>query len=139
MSVYNVEQLGVSDFDVVLFTGIYYHLKDPLRALSTLRRVMWDGATILVEGAILEEPGCFAKFYYKNTFCGDNSNWWVPAVECLRQWIEANYFELQPHQYPRWGHLENQRHIFRATAASRKDAHYRFVDPELKQFDLRPD
>jgi hypothetical protein len=43
LSVYDIESLGVRDFDVVIFAGVYYHLKDPLRALATLRRVMKEG------------------------------------------------------------------------------------------------
>src|SRR3954451_15720527 len=39
-----IEKLGVHDFDVVIFAGVYYHLKDPLRALTALRRVMKEGA-----------------------------------------------------------------------------------------------
>src|SRR5579885_1422809 len=40
VSVYEVERLGIRDFDVVLYTGIYYHIRDPLRAFSCLRRVL---------------------------------------------------------------------------------------------------
>src|SRR4029079_4346065 len=43
LSVYDVERLGVRDFDVVLFPGVYYHLKDPLLAFARLRKVMKDG------------------------------------------------------------------------------------------------
>ena len=61
MSVYDVETLGFRDFDVIIFSGIYYHLKDPVLALTTLRRLLKVGGLILVEGAILEELGCFAE------------------------------------------------------------------------------
>jgi tRNA (mo5U34)-methyltransferase len=43
LSVYDVEKLGVRDFDVVIYAGVYYHLKDPLRSLAALRRVMRGG------------------------------------------------------------------------------------------------
>jgi tRNA (mo5U34)-methyltransferase len=35
VSVYHINELGVTDFDVVLFCGVYYHLKHPLLALSS--------------------------------------------------------------------------------------------------------
>jgi tRNA (mo5U34)-methyltransferase len=95
MSVYDVESIGVRDFDVIIFAGVYYHLKDPVRALTTLRRLLKPGGQILVEGAILEEPGCFAKFYYRDLFCGDRSNWWVPTVDCLKQWVECSFFQIK--------------------------------------------
>ena len=30
VSVYNINTLGVTDFDVILFCGVYYHLRHPL-------------------------------------------------------------------------------------------------------------
>lgn len=39
LSVYDIERLGVTDFDVVLYCGIYYHLLDPLRAFAALHGV----------------------------------------------------------------------------------------------------
>lgn len=102
VSVYDIETLGVHDFDIVIFSGVYYHLKDPLRALAMLRRVMKDGACIYVEGPILKEPGCHAAFYYRESYGGDNSNWWVPTLKCLQQWIECSYFEIEK-EYGPWG------------------------------------
>jgi tRNA (mo5U34)-methyltransferase len=32
VSVYDVERLGVDDFDLVIDAGIFYHLRDPLRS-----------------------------------------------------------------------------------------------------------
>jgi tRNA (mo5U34)-methyltransferase len=100
LSVYNVEQLGIRDFDVVLFTGIYYHLKDPVLALTRLRRVMKDGALIVIEGAVLEEEGCFARFYYRSPYFGDQSNWWVPTVQCLKEWVECSFLKIQTERRP---------------------------------------
>ena len=34
----DVRSLAVDDFDVVVFSGVYYHLKHPLLALAVLRR-----------------------------------------------------------------------------------------------------
>jgi len=176
-SVYDIEKLGVNDFDVVIFAGVYYHLKDPLRAICSLRRVMKEGAIILVEGAIidldqpkadetsrLETPGrglgrrlrrmlradppappvpprradandCFARFYYRNKFCGDNSNWWVPTIPCLRQWIECNFFEVE--REDKWDPgNENVRYIITARAVCRDDPLYFLPDVELSAFDM---
>jgi len=55
VSVYDVQQLGVQDFDVVIFCGVYYHLKNPLLALARLRQVMRDGGIIIVEGPVIPD------------------------------------------------------------------------------------
>jgi tRNA (mo5U34)-methyltransferase len=119
LSVYDIERLGIHDFDMVIFAGVYHHLKDPLRALARLRRVMKEGGLIIVEGAVIDAelpwPGlsgrlrrllpdqrpaakgddCYARFYYRNTYAGDDSNWWVPTVPCLLQWVECNFFAVE--------------------------------------------
>lgn len=115
MSVYDVPTMGVRDFDAVLYAGVYYHLKDPVRSLDALRSVMRKGGVILVEGAILEDEGCLAKYYHRHLFCGDITNWWVPTKECLEQWVESCGFAISA-RYERWGHQENQRHTLLATA-----------------------
>jgi tRNA (mo5U34)-methyltransferase len=135
LSVYDVERLDINDFDVVIFTGVYYHLKDPLRALTCLRRVLREGGLLLVEGAILDEPGCFARFFYRESFCGDSSNWWVPTIECLRQWVTCSFFKIVA-EYERGGHLENQRHTLLAEAVLRDDPLYSRVPLELERFRL---
>jgi tRNA (mo5U34)-methyltransferase len=94
-SVYDVRTLGVDDFDVVVFSGVYYHLKHPLLALAALRQVMAEGGTLIVEGPIIDNVrDSFASFFYRDRFANDVSNWWVPTLRCLREWIECSYFEI---------------------------------------------
>jgi tRNA (mo5U34)-methyltransferase len=115
LSVYDVETLGIRDFDVVIFAGVYYHLKDPLLAFAALHRVMRPGGTLLIEGGISEDSGCFARFYYREAYCDDHSNWWIPTVECLRQWIASAQFAVNQ-EYGRWGQPRNPRHVVLAQA-----------------------
>jgi tRNA (mo5U34)-methyltransferase len=94
VSVYQIDKLGVAEFDVVLFCGVYYHLKHPLLALAKLRRVIKDDGIIIVEGAVVEGPQeASARFYYSELLGDDASNWWVPTLHCLRQWIECSFFD----------------------------------------------
>jgi tRNA (mo5U34)-methyltransferase len=132
LSVYDAVSLG-KKFDIVLYMGIYYHLKDPVRAFTTLRHVLHDGGLILIEGAILDQPGCFANFYYRATFCGDNSNWWVPTRDCLRQWVECSFFEIGWQGQPS-GDGANHRHCLIAKAVRRRDPLYLRVPEELRDF-----
>jgi tRNA (mo5U34)-methyltransferase len=94
VSVYHIDKLGIGDFDVVLFCGVYYHLKHPLLALAKLRNVMRDDGIIIIEGAVVDGPQeAFARFYYHELLGDDASNWWVPTPSCLRQWIECSFFD----------------------------------------------
>lgn len=136
LSVYDVSRLGVRDFDVVLYAGVYYHVKDPLRSFAALRQVMKEGATLIVEGAVLDEPGCHARYYYREPYLKDRSNWWVPTVDCLTQWVETNYFE-EVSTLGTWNAGgQNLRYTLLARAVSRADPHYMLPDEDLLAFDL---
>jgi tRNA (mo5U34)-methyltransferase len=132
LSVYNVQTLA-RKFDVILYMGIYYHLKDPVKAFTVLRRILNDDGELLIEGAIIEDPGCLAKFYYRDQFCGENSNWWVPTTECLRQWIECSFLDIK-WQGKQWGLGDNQRVCLVAQAVRRHDPLYLRPPEELEEF-----
>jgi tRNA (mo5U34)-methyltransferase len=95
MPIERVPGLGVK-FDIVLFLGVYYHLRDPLRALAILRSVLNDGGLIVVEGAVrYNRRASFADFLYHEVRNRDSSNWWIPTVKCLEEWIESSFFRKQ--------------------------------------------
>jgi tRNA (mo5U34)-methyltransferase len=99
VSVYDVRTLGVDDFDVVVFSGVYYHLKHPLQALAALRQVTATGGMLIVEGPVIDNvDDSFASFFYGELFADDVSNWWVPTRRCLREWIECSYFSVVSEQ-----------------------------------------
>lgn len=87
-------------FDIVIFAGILYHLKDPLGVIEDIGKICTDA--ILVETEIIpDDPrNCvivrqgapaalqsrnkgMMKFIETTELNGDGSNWWVPDTECL--------------------------------------------------------
>ncbi len=144
VSVFDVGKLKVKDFDVVLFLGVYYHLRDPLLAIARLRQVMKDGALMVIEGEVFPEvEDASAQFYYRRHFAFDRSNWWVPSIPCLREWVESSFFQIveeipapETYCHRNGPHQLNGRHTLIARAVSRKDRNWSFPDPELKKFDL---
>lgn len=84
-SVYDIGPAYLSD--VVLMSGVYYHLQDPVLGI----RKAWDvtKGTLCLEGEVLAgEKGSYARFY-KGEYKGDGTNWWVPTVECFTDWVET--------------------------------------------------
>ncbi len=155
LSVYDVGRLGVSDFDIVLFLGVYYHLKDPLLALARLRQVMRPGAILVVEGEVLDDDrASYARFCYHNHHGGDQSNWWVPTIACLREWVECSFFDVRTLYNVARDPLSaskveavkklvkrrigwrsgRSRCVLTAQAVCRDDSNYSFPDEELRQF-----
>lgn len=153
LSVFDVKQLGQA-FDIVLFCGVYYHLKHPLLALSRLREVMKPGGTIIVEGDVLVgHDASFAKFYYGTWHVNDRTTWWIPTVSCLREWVECSFFEIvaeiggAPTMQSTIGRRAKAwlrrvleltpaeaiyRHVIVARAVERKDPNYVCPDEDLR-------
>jgi tRNA (mo5U34)-methyltransferase len=95
LSVYDIQRLGVTDFDVVVYCGIYYHLLEPLRAFAALREVMKEGGFMIVEGPVLDgSDKASANFYARTWFSEDPTNWWVPSMSCLREWLDCTCFDV---------------------------------------------
>lgn len=99
LSVYDVAKLGITDFDVVIFMGVYYHLQHPLLAFERLHSVMRPGAVLVVEGQVIDAAGVYAEFFHGRVFQGEPSNRWIPTVSCLREWVESSHFDIE-RDYP---------------------------------------
>ena len=79
LNVYDVNQrFRAGYFDIVIFAGVYYHLKDPLRAFALLRQVLKPTGMIIVEGPVWLADFVWASFHYRDVFNNDKSNWWIP-------------------------------------------------------------
>jgi tRNA (mo5U34)-methyltransferase len=70
----------VGSFDIVLFLGVLYHMREPLRALTRLRSVTDECAVI--ETAAIEVPGLdgpFVEFVPGYEMNNDPTNWYFPT------------------------------------------------------------
>lgn len=104
MSVYDVTEDRLGQFDLVLFFGTLYHLRHPLLALDRLSAVCTS--QILVESAVCDDyspyngglgrgyPGnqCVAEFYPTTELAGNNTNWWAPNLRCLGSMVYSAGF-----------------------------------------------
>ena len=72
----DVAKLGT--FDVTLFLGVLYHMKDPLESLSRLARVTNTVAVIETHAVAIPmyEHLELAEFYSANQLNADSTNWW---------------------------------------------------------------
>lgn len=77
----DLEPLG--RFDVILFLGVLYHLRDPLRALRRLAAIC-DGVTVVETEAVAigGHPDAAAVEFLgteDRKLHGDPTNWWIPT------------------------------------------------------------
>lgn len=77
----DVTRLG--KFDVVLFLGVLYHMKDPLESLRRLAQV--TGGLAVIETHAVSLPGYehleLCEFYSSNQLNRDTTNWWGPNIK----------------------------------------------------------
>jgi tRNA (mo5U34)-methyltransferase len=115
MSVYDVAAL-CERFDIVLFMGVFYHLRHPLLALDLVRehavaelmvfQSMQRGSS---EAAALQENYAFwntelfddpefPKLHFvEHCYANDPTNWWIPNAACAEAMLRSAGFEIVEH------------------------------------------
>ena len=111
-NVYDLAAERHGTFDLVLFLGLLYHLRDPLLALDRIWDVCRPGAVLILEtqlldNALLTADGrvrplaqvdpelagvCLMQFYPEDALNGDWSNYWAPNAACTRGMLRAAGF-----------------------------------------------
>lgn len=79
-------------YDVVLFFGVLYHLKNPTTALENACKLSKD--IILIETAI-SNNNSFPQLEFKPGHLGDPTNYYYPNVLWLQEQLEKNGFKSE--------------------------------------------
>lgn len=76
-------------FDVVLFSGVFYHLLNPLSALREVAMLAKDVLIIetLVDNTNDDRPGMI--FYPRDEVNHDVSNWWGPNIPFVVEYLQV--------------------------------------------------
>ncbi len=88
----DLEALG--RFDVVLYLGVLYHMKEPLTCLERVRAVTKEVAVIETSAAHLRglEDQALLEFHAGDSHAHDFTNWYVPTMEALHAMCRAAGF-----------------------------------------------
>jgi tRNA (mo5U34)-methyltransferase len=101
----------VGRFDLVLYCGVLYHLRDPLGGLVHIAGVCTH--TLVVETLIdaLDQDRPAMVFYPGAEFANDSSNWWGPNPACVIAMLrDAGFQKIEFSPHP----VFEQRAIFHA-------------------------
>jgi tRNA (mo5U34)-methyltransferase len=112
LSVYDVAALR-EKFDIVLFIGVFYHLRHPLLALDLIHehvagdllvfQSMQRGTTKVTEVAAdypfsetgpFRQPGYPRMHFIEHSYAADPTNWWVPNRACTEAMLRSAGFEI---------------------------------------------
>ena len=111
MDAHDIDNID-EQFDLVMFAGILYHLKNPLQVLEDIGHRCRDALVVETE-IVPEDPRNlvvarlgpsgkikltattkgFMKFYERDELNGDSSNWWAPDTECLSGMLRVAGFK----------------------------------------------
>jgi len=113
MSVYEVPKLR-ERFDLVLFMGVFYHLRHPLLALDLLRQHVTDDWFVFQsmlrgsrtqprleedypfwERALFDQPGYPKMHFIENSYSQDPTNWWIPNRSCAEAVLRSAGFKIE--------------------------------------------
>lgn len=115
LSVYDVASLGET-FDIVLFMGVFYHLRHPLLALDlihehvarnlfvfqSMQRGSSDVESIADDYSFEEEqrfhrPDFPRLYFVEKRYAGDPTNWWIPNRACVEALLRDAGFDILSH------------------------------------------
>lgn len=80
-----VDKIG--KFDVVLFLGVLYHLKNPFEALERMASITNEVLIIETAGAMFEVDDPVMRFFSGTELNNDASNYWAPNPKCLENML----------------------------------------------------
>ncbi|MPZ77742.1 MAG: TIGR04290 family methyltransferase [Deltaproteobacteria bacterium] len=118
LSVYDVASLG-EKFDIVLFMGVFYHLRHPLLALDLIRdhvakdlfifQSMQRGSNeverlrddyLFWEEEIFEQAGFPCLYFIEKSYSSDPTNWWIPNRACSEALLRSAGFIIHDNPEP---------------------------------------
>lgn len=111
-NVYDLNPAQLGRFDIVLFLGVLYHLRNPLLALDSIWSVsgsaMWLESHVMDEATLVGEsefqplktvaPNLanvpIMQFFPNDELNKDSSNWWAPNCACVEAMLESCNFRV---------------------------------------------
>ena len=90
IEVEDISSKNVGIFDIVLFLGVLYHMKNPLRALEAVASVTKEMLIIETHVDMLHESRPIMIYYPDDELDHDKTSWWGPnpkAVEAMLQTV----------------------------------------------------
>ena len=118
-SAYDVLSLA-EQFDVVLFMGLFYHLRYPVYALDRVVQTIKPGGTLVFqtlfrphamaesgapvapdypfwEERIFSDPAFPHMRFFENSFAGDKTNWWIPNRQAVEAILRSAGLRIDAH------------------------------------------
>jgi tRNA (mo5U34)-methyltransferase len=114
LSVYDVDKIA-GQFDLVLFMGVFYHLRYPLYALDKIIQKVrgrlvfqtmirgsedpkrWDSNYHFWNKDIFGQHGFPCMYFIENRYADDPTNWWLPNASAAEAMLRSSGLEIVSH------------------------------------------
>lgn len=115
MSVWDVASLR-EKFDLVIFMGVFYHLRHPLLALDLIHehvardlllfQSMQRGSSEVFQPDSnyqiwqteqFDRPDYPAMYFVEQSYSHDATNWWIPNRSCVEAMLRSSGFAIEQH------------------------------------------
>lgn len=80
-------------FDIIVFSGVLYHMYDPMHGLGLIRSMVRPGGTVVIETQVIRSKEMVSFFNAHGRIVGDCHNYWNMSVELLDYLLR--YFRLK--------------------------------------------
>ncbi|MCW8087213.1 class I SAM-dependent methyltransferase [Sabulicella glaciei] len=109
---------GLDPFDLVLFLGVFYHLRDPIPVVDALGQVTRQVLLLETHQDALEEKRPAMIFYPGDELVGDATNWWGPNPPLiLHLLLQAGFDRVLYRPHPVFGRSRGLYAAFRPRAS----------------------
>lgn len=83
---------AVGQFDIVLFLGVLYHLRNPLADLLRVSKIAKEMIVVETHLDALDYPRPAMVFYPTTELANDHTNWWGPNPDCVTAMLKDSGF-----------------------------------------------
>lgn len=80
----DISRVGIGQFDIVLFLGVFYHLKDPYTGLEAAAATCREQLVVETAIALPHEKLPAMRLYEPGELGRDTTNFWAPNIPALR-------------------------------------------------------
>jgi len=81
-------------FDIIVFSGVLYHMYDPMNGLGLIRSMVRPGGIVVIETQAIKSKEMVSYFNARGEIAEDCHNYWNMSVELLDYLLR--YFRLKP-------------------------------------------
>jgi SAM-dependent methyltransferase len=85
--------LVADPFDLIIFSGVLYHMYDPMTGIALVRSMLRPGGIAIIETAAYMSRGSVSYFNVRGKNAADVHNYWMMSVELLDYLLR--YFRLK--------------------------------------------